>query len=134
MVAYVAPGSLKDRPLVLKARAAGDYNVRINGPLAGRIMLKSVSDGREVWFWTITGPYIPVDMLPSNGGADTLAEAKEAFQAKVDRWRKWASFARPRVRYGRITEIRMSLQIIGAGVAGSAHGVRAPGKHSPDHE
>jgi hypothetical protein len=90
MVAYVDPASLKDVPLMLKQLADGDFSVRVAGRLAGRIMAKPLAGQHEVWFWTITGPYIPLDLQPSSGDAETIEEAKEAFRAKFDRWQEWA--------------------------------------------
>jgi hypothetical protein len=90
MPAYIDPASLKDVPLMLKQLADDDFSVRVAGRLAGRIMAKPVAGQREVWFWTITGPCIPMDLQPSSGDAETIEEAKEAFRAKFDRWREWA--------------------------------------------
>jgi len=87
---YLDPATLEGQHLLLKETAVGDYSVSILDHRAGRIMLKPVSGGREVWFWTITGPYIPTDLQPSHGDADTLLEAKSAFRAKFDAWLVWA--------------------------------------------
>ncbi len=44
----------------------------------------------ESWLWTITGPYIPPELQPSQGREDTLSKAKAAFRAKFDSWSSWA--------------------------------------------
>jgi hypothetical protein len=83
---YMDPATLRDQQLVLTATAPGDYTVTTLDRSAGRIMLKRLSGGREVWFWTVTGPYIPSHPQPSHGEAETLADAKTAFRAKFDAW------------------------------------------------
>lgn len=75
---------------MLKAIADGDYSVRIKEHVAGRIMAKPLSGNRVVWFWTITGPYVPLELLPSSGDADTVEQAKSEFRAKFDAWLVWA--------------------------------------------
>lgn len=90
MSLYIDPASLEGQQLVLKPIGAADYSVRILDRRAGRIMLRQVAGNRVAWFWTVTGPYIPADMQPSHGEADTLREAKVAFRAKFDAWLTWA--------------------------------------------
>jgi hypothetical protein len=87
---YVDPATLKDEPLILKRIGEGDYSVRAINRVAGRIMLKSVSGSRAVWLWTVTGPYIPSELQPSHGDADSLEDAMAAFRSKFNRWREWA--------------------------------------------
>jgi hypothetical protein len=90
MVPYVDPGPLSNHPLLMRAVVPGDFAVYIHGLPVGRIFLKSADNDRAVWFWTITGPHIPVHLLPAKGQADTLAKAKKAFRTKFSRWHEWA--------------------------------------------
>lgn len=90
MPRYLDPATLEGQQLTLHEQGEGDYAVRVLDHVVGRIMAKPIAGGRLVWFWTITGPYIPADLLPSNGDADTLLEAKAAFRAKFDAWLAWA--------------------------------------------
>jgi hypothetical protein len=53
-------------------------------------MAKPVSGSRVMWFWTVTGPYVPGDLQPASGDAESLDKAKAAFRAKFDKWREWA--------------------------------------------
>lgn len=91
MPQYIDPATLDGQQLTLHAVGTDDYSVRILDHAADRIMVKSLSGGRVVWFWTLTGPYLPVDMQPSHGEAETLLEAKAAFRAKFDAWLAWAT-------------------------------------------
>lgn len=90
MPASIDPETLEGLPLMLRQAAAGDYTVAIAGRLAGRIMLKPVSGGRGVWFWTLTGPYIPPQLQPGNGDCASLDAAKAALKAKFEAWLLWA--------------------------------------------
>ena len=90
MSLYIEPATLEGQPLILKAMAPDDYSVRVLERFAGRIMAKPVSGGRVVWFWTVTGPYVPSHLQPSHGEAESLDEAKAAFRAKFDAWLAWA--------------------------------------------
>lgn len=90
MPTYLDPAALEGQPLTLHRLADDDYSVRVLDHVAGRIMAKPISGGRVVWFWTLTGPYLPADLQPSQGDAETLLEAKAAFRAKFDRWLAWA--------------------------------------------
>lgn len=88
---YVDPASFEGEPLFLKRQAEGDYAVIVRDMVAGRIMHQPRSFGQKVWFWTVTGPYLPEQLQPSNGEADSLDKAKATFRAKFDRWLAWAS-------------------------------------------
>lgn len=90
MPLYLDPSTLEGQQLVLHQAAEGDYVVRILGYAAGRIMVRSVSGSRMLWFWTLTGPYVPGHLQPSNGDAESLLEAKAAFRGKFDAWLGWA--------------------------------------------
>lgn len=90
MSLYIEPATLEGQPLILKAMAPDDYGVNVLDRQAGRIMAKPLSGRRVVWFWTVTGPYIPSHLQPSHGEADSLEEAKAAFRAKFDAWLAWA--------------------------------------------
>jgi len=87
---YLNPTTLIGQQLTLHTVGADDYAVRVLDHPAGRIMAKPVSGGQVVWFWTLTGPYLPEHLRPSQGDADTLLEAKAAFRAKFDAWLAWA--------------------------------------------
>lgn len=91
MPTYLDPATLEGQQLTLHRLADDDYAVRVLDHLAGRIMAKPVSGGRVIWFWTMTGPYLPADLQPSQGDAETLLEAKTAFRAKFDKWLAWAT-------------------------------------------
>lgn len=90
MSRYIDPATLEGQPLILKAAAPNDYTVMVLDRIAGRIMAKPVTGGRTVWFWTVTGPYLPERLRPGDGDAETLEEAKAAFRAKFDAWLAWA--------------------------------------------
>ena len=60
-------------------RRPDDYEVRHAGRTVGRI-LRLRSTGRELWRWTQSGMFQP-SHGPNGGVADTLDDAKAAFQA-----------------------------------------------------
>lgn len=68
-----------------------DCEVEFGDRLAGRIILVAHEGGRHVWLWTITGPYLPPELLPSNGECGSLNDAKTAFQGKFTEWQAWAA-------------------------------------------
>jgi hypothetical protein len=83
----IFPQMFTDQPLILKTTYEGaenDHTVRCAGHLVGRIMLTPMSGGAKRWLWILTGPYLPPELQPSQGRADTLAEAKLAFREKFD--------------------------------------------------
>jgi hypothetical protein len=43
------------------------------------------------WTWSITGPYLPPELQPGHGHADTLEGAQEDFKATFWRWHRWAA-------------------------------------------
>lgn len=45
---------------------------------------------RMIWTGAVMPLYLPADLQPSQGDADTLLEAKVAFRAKFNRWLAWA--------------------------------------------
>lgn len=90
MPLYVDPATLDGQQLLLHRINTDDYSVRVLGLVVGRVMVRLGAGGRVVWFWTLTGPYLPVDLQPSSGEAETLLEAKAAFRAKFDTWLAWA--------------------------------------------
>jgi hypothetical protein len=49
------------------------------------ITAKRMAGGEVVWFWTITAPYVPVELQPSNGTVASLGEAKAACRVKFDK-------------------------------------------------
>lgn len=88
---YVDPAAFEGQPLFLKRSATDDYAVVVKDMVAGRIILQPRSFGRAVWFWTVTGPYLPDQLRPGNGEAETLDGARAAFRAKFDKWLAWAA-------------------------------------------
>jgi hypothetical protein len=70
--------------LILKRIAKDDHAVLYGNRSAGRIMLKLKTFGQSVWLWTITGPYVPAQLQPSHGEAQTLEDAKLAFKGKFE--------------------------------------------------
>lgn len=86
MPVTVDPSRFTGQPLVSKATAPGDYTVTVAGKTAGRIMRQPRSFSRETWFWTVTGPVLVKAGLASNGEADSLHEARQAFRTTFDRW------------------------------------------------
>lgn len=87
----IDPASLVSQPLRLRRTAEDDFAVLVADLIAGRIMRKAVAGGFEVWFWTLTGPYVPPQLRPVQGDAETLDEAKEAFKGKFLSWLHWAA-------------------------------------------
>ena len=71
--------------------APDDFAVRIDGRLLGRIMAKPMAGGSVVWIWTITGPYLPPELRPASGDAESLDAAKAALKAKFGAWLQWAA-------------------------------------------
>jgi hypothetical protein len=68
--------------LTLKRIGQDDYAVMAGSRTAGRIMAKPKAFGESVWFWTVTGPHIPVALHPSNGETETFDAAKAAYRSK----------------------------------------------------
>lgn len=81
---YLDPATLEGQQLVLHRVGVNDFADGVADHAAGRIMARSVSGSRVLWFWTLTGPYMPSHLQPSNGDADSLLQAKAAFGAKFD--------------------------------------------------
>ena len=67
-----------------------DYVAIIDGLRAARIDLTMFAGSVAKWGWSITGPYIPPELQPSQGAEDTLEAAQEAFKAKFWQWHEWA--------------------------------------------
>ena len=85
--------ALRNLPLTLRAsfpETSDDYTVKATTVVMGRIMRMAKSFNVHVWLWTITGPYIPTVLQPSNGEAETLEQAKKDLRAKIDLWFAWA--------------------------------------------
>jgi hypothetical protein len=79
-----------DQPLHLARSRENDFRVMVAGHAAGRIFATLRSSGRNVWLWTVTGPYLPGAGLNGSGDSDDLAAAKSAFRATFDAWLQWA--------------------------------------------
>lgn len=86
----VNPRTFEGHPLVLKTAADGDFSVLCVGHLVGRILRSDMAGGAESWLWTVTGPYLPEALRPSDGRAGSLEEAKVTFRGKFDAWLAWA--------------------------------------------
>lgn len=86
----IDPASLLEHPLMLRTIGEGDFAIVVAGLPLGRIMRKPVSGGKEVWFWTLTGPYVPESLFPKDGDAPTLEGAKTAIKGAFERWLAWA--------------------------------------------
>ena len=84
MIVEVA--SLMAQPLMLRRIAEDDYTVRCGALTVGRIMLKPLSGSRAMWLWSVTGPYLPPELQPGSGDAESLEEAKAALKARFDAW------------------------------------------------
>ena len=87
---YVDPAIFEGQPLFLKRISEGNYAVIVRDMIAGRIICRARSFGQRVWFWSVTEPYLPDQLRPSNGEADSLDDARKAFREKFDRWLAWA--------------------------------------------
>ena len=84
--------ALRNLPLTLRAsfpETSDDYTVKATTVVMGRIMRMAKSFNVNMWLWTITGPYIPTALQPSNGEAETLDQAKKDLRAKLDLWFAW---------------------------------------------
>jgi hypothetical protein len=90
MVSYIYPDRFQDKPFIRREIATNDHCILIDELVAGRIVNQTRSHGKSVWFWTVTGPYIPSELLPTNGEAETLEEAQEALKVKFLQWQAWA--------------------------------------------
>lgn len=89
----INPQKFAGKPLLLiktTSDSVNDYSIRCAGRRVGRIMRTDLAGGAESWLWTVTGPYLPEELRPSDGRAGSLAEAKAAFRLKFDAWLQWA--------------------------------------------
>jgi hypothetical protein len=91
MVRFINPATLQDNPLMLRRIGPDDFAVTVGGLPAGRIMAKPLAGSRVVWFWTVTGPFVPGALQPGDGEADNLDEAKAALKAKFTAWLRLAT-------------------------------------------
>lgn len=48
-------------------------------------MVKPLAGGGMVRFWTIAAPYFPQELQPSNGHAESFADAEAALREKFDK-------------------------------------------------
>ena len=90
MVSYIYPDRFQGKSFIRHKIATNDFSVLIDGMDAGRIINQARSHGKTVWFWSVTGPYMPPEMQPTNGEAETLEEAQEALKVKFLQWQTWA--------------------------------------------
>lgn len=73
--------------------APDDYSILIDGLVAGRIYKTTSQSKGIVWFWTLTGPAIPIELGSHNGIAPSLEEAQDLFKQKFKAWQKSATKA-----------------------------------------
>ena len=66
-----------------------DYDIRIGGLTAGRIMKMTLPGQRSVWFWTLTGPYYP-GPKSHDGQEATFEAARDEFKKVFWSWHAWA--------------------------------------------
>jgi hypothetical protein len=66
-----------------------DYSILIDGLTVGRIMKMIRAGQREVWFWTLTGPYFP-GPKSHDGEEDSFEAARDEFKKVFWRWHAWA--------------------------------------------
>lgn len=69
--------------------SADDYVIQIDGLTAGRIMKKTITGQRVVWFWTMTAAYYPIKAL-HHGEEETYEAARDAFKKMFWEWQAWA--------------------------------------------
>ena len=89
----VDPVRFTDKPLSRRLTwtdRENDYVVLIDGIRAARIDLTMFAGSVSKWGWSITGPYIPRELQPSQGAEETLEAAQEASKAKFWQWHRWA--------------------------------------------
>lgn len=86
----VDPRHFANEPLTLKLIGHSDYRVMIAGYAAGRIFMTMRGGMREVWLWTLTGPYCGSADINTSGECEMLQEARLAFRDTFDRWLAWA--------------------------------------------
>ena len=86
----IDPSSLIGQPLRLRRIGEDDHVVLVRDLTSGRIMSKTMAGGTTAWFWTVTGPYLPPELQPASGEAETLDEAKACFKSKFGAWLHWA--------------------------------------------
>jgi hypothetical protein len=84
------PEIFVDQPLHLARSGENDFRVMVAGHTAGRIFQTLRGSGKHVWFWTVTGPYLPDAQLNGSGDAEDLPVAKAAFRSTFDGWLAWA--------------------------------------------
>lgn len=90
MVIHLDPIAFDGARFSLKRIGDEDYEVLADGLATGRIMRRDLAGGRAVWFWTLTGPYIPQTLATTSGDAASLDEAKAAIKSAFDMWLRWA--------------------------------------------
>ena len=93
MTTFIDPARFTDKSFTRRTRATDDYAIMIDGMVAGRLMRQALSFQRVVWFWSVTGPYMPPELQPTHGECETMEDAQEAFKAKFWSWHRWATIA-----------------------------------------
>ena len=89
----VDPARFTDKPFTRRLtwpERENDYVAIIDGLRAARIEVTMFAGSIPKWTWSITGPYIPPELQPSQGAEDTLEAAQEAFKGKFWQWQRWA--------------------------------------------
>lgn len=84
----INPRRFLGKEVTLSPLARGQSAVLLDGLRIGRVSHVPDPEKREVWLWTLTGPYC--DSLAANvpvlGEATTLTEAKTKLRASFDIW------------------------------------------------
>ena len=78
------PHIFVDQPLHLARSGANDFRVMVAGHTAGRMFATLRSGRRNVWLWTVTGPYLPDARLNGSSDAEDLPGASTAFRSTFD--------------------------------------------------
>lgn len=90
MLIHISPSRFAGKPMTLRALAAADYAVEIDGMTAGRILRTERASRRIAWLWTITGPYCGHAGVATSGDVEDRALARTALRASFDGWLAWA--------------------------------------------
>ena len=93
MAFSVDPERFTDFNFTRRLEAPDDYSILIDGLLAGRIYKTTSRTKTIVWFWTLTGPSIPIELGSHNGVASSLNEAQDHLKAKFVAWQRSAAKA-----------------------------------------
>jgi hypothetical protein len=97
----LTPKRLQNRSLVFRLFLGQDYIVEIDGLRAGWVLTGVSSTGKQIWWWTMTGPSCGVGRINNVSQCNSLEEAKSEFRQAFEKWMDWASDqAQPVVWFG----------------------------------